>query len=132
MPATEAIGYGSAVTIGGIAVTLINTLKLPKLSAEVIDRTVMSSPSKTRQKMGGLLNNEAASVEFNWNPSLAGHEQFRAMVGTTQAIVATLPGGQTLGFDAVIAGYAQGDITVDGKMTGSIEIDPDGVVTPTY
>ena len=129
--ANEDIGYGTTVTIGGIAVTLVNSLKLPAKSAEVIDVTTMSSASSTKEKIGGLINWEAGSVEFNWDPRLAGHGNFFAMVSTTVAITCVLPGAQSWGFNAVISKFAPGDLTPDGKMTGSIEFDPAGVVTIT-
>jgi predicted secreted protein len=136
MAATAKIGFGTLLeiekagtpdtydTIGGIT-----SLKPPGVSAEVIDRTTMQSPGKTKQKMGGLKDWGQVSVNINYDPADSGHAALMAAVGETKNFRIVFPDGSKWKVAAVASNFEPGEVTKEGLITASFTADIDGVPT---
>lgn len=136
MPAQSKLGFGTLLeiesatpgtytTIGGVT-----ALKPPGVKAEVLDRTTMASPAKTKQKLGGLKDWGQTTISLNYDPAdTAGHGALIAAVGETKKFRIKFPDNQTWTFDAVASAFEPGEVTREGLITASFTADIDGVPT---
>lgn len=136
--AESKIGYGALFKVENAStpgtydtVGEITSIKPPGVSAEILDRTTMQSPNKTKQKLGGLREWGQASVNVNFDPSdTTGHMALQAKVGETANYQIEFPDGETWDFPAIASNWEPGEVTPAGIMTASFTVDLDG--EPTF
>jgi hypothetical protein len=142
-------GYGSQFLVGQanttpqtfVAVADVRVITPGDMTTAVIDKTHLRSPDAHREKLAGLRDSGAFTLEGNWRPdhgsqSNAGGDGFNAPGGLIylwrtraerdfQIVLSDGTPPTTWPFDGVITRFQPGAITVDDAVVGfTAEVTP--------
>ena len=131
MATTPIQTFGTAITFATTDIEQIQDISGPSESAESVDITNHDSPSAYREKVAVILDGGELSFDMVWT-SETGQDTLRTAFAarTTGAVVVTVPGGTTFGFDGFVSGWDWSAPTA-GVLIASITITVAGAVSVT-
>jgi predicted secreted protein len=131
MATTPIQTFGTAISFATTDIEQIQDISGPGESAESLDITNHDSPSAYREKIAVILDGGEVTFDMVWT-SETGQDALRAAFAarTTGAVVVTLPGGTTFGFQGFVSGW-NWNAPVAGILTASVTMTVAGVVTVT-
>ena len=130
-----AIGLGAQIQSGAgsgpevfTAFAEVTSITPPEVTVDDIETTHLLSPNGWREYQPGLKEPGEASFEFNYTPGgtaeLLARGDIAAKVIRNWRIV--YPTGEYLQFYGYMRAFTGGDVTVDGKLSGSCTIKLSG------
>ena len=127
------IGLGTTLAYGDggspevfTTVAEVVSISGPGMSRELPDATHLGSPNGYREFIGGLRDGGEVTLELNWLPGNATHDQDNA--GRNWRITLPTTPAATVTFTGVVSAF-EPDIPVDDKMSLSVTIKVSGAVT---
>lgn len=130
-------GFGGVLeydsTGAGAWVAIANVTKVRPFDAkvDVIDGTSHDSPSETREKLAGLKDMGALVADLNYDDQAASHQWLKTNLGVETPFRFTFPDtGDVATFDGFVKQVSP-EVPHDNKMTCSVAIEINGVVTIT-
>ena len=130
------VGYGCILKKGdggspesftdyGLEVTSINGIGI---SRSAVDATHMASANGYAEFIHGLKTTKPVTVTVNFVATTAGAIQ-TLLEGAKGNWQVAFPDESSVTFKAGITDFAVGDLTVDGKMTATVQFTPSGQAT---
>lgn len=132
-------GFGAkleylASTGPDVWVLLANITKMRPFDAkaDVIDVTAHDSAGEVREKLAGLKDHGAVQMDLNYDDKAASHAWLMTNLGVAKSFRSTFPGSTpTVGTFSGFVKSVSPEIPHDNKMTCSVAIEINGVVTLT-
>lgn len=118
--------FGTAVTVGGTAITGLRDLSFSGGDVPTIDTT--SHDSTAKEFVPGLVDWGTFEIDCLTNHDDAGQDALRAAVGTSVAFVVTLPNTETISFSAIV-GVTNESIPLEGAVSFSVSCKITGAKT---
>lgn len=129
MAATEAeIGYGAKYHIGGVEIAEVFDIVPGELVADQVDATHYQSPSRRREKIGGLIDTGEATFQINWLPGSSTDVLLRGYLASGDRVTHMItfpPDDVTVSFTGAVTGYTKA-IPIDDRMTATITVTISG------
>lgn len=128
------LGNGSPETF--VSLKSVKSIKLGKMSANVVERTHLRSPNRHREKIATIRDSEPITVVCNWNPthgsqSNAGGDGFTngGMLAlhrdlTENNFICVLSNGTSWPFRGIVTGFDPGELGIETVAEVTFEITP--------
>ena len=133
MAASNAVAaVGLVFKRNGTAVAEINSINGFDKSRVIADRTTLSSPSNTREKLGTVIDSGQITLNMSW--TVAGFDALDADMASASNQSYTIVMTDSNAMEYAFSGWVSGltlDSQLDDKINMVAVIDIDGVITKT-
>ena len=134
MTTTASSTFGTALSIGGVAVAELTNIGGIDAKLATIDATNHDSSDSYREFIGTVLDAGEVPIEGNFYPGNAGQAALLTAMNakSVSAFVITFPTatGISWSFSALVTGFKASDAPIDGKLTFSATLKITGKPTP--
>jgi hypothetical protein len=128
------IGLGTTLSRNGSAIAELTNIGGIEISMDTIDVTNHQSSGGFKEFIAGLMETSDLPIEFNFIPSDTNGQiglQTDMLNRTLQSFVITFPSstGTTWSFTALVTKFSTGNVTPEGKLSGSATLKISGQPT---